>query len=95
MSEICKTCPIADNDPNARFLNAAAARMADIESPWGFTVTYPEGAIAAEAILEFHTQGDAYDQGLKELGVSPKKVRQAQKCAKHILWGTCEFHRNS
>lgn len=94
MSEVCKNCPIATNDVNAPLLCAAVARMIDIEDPVSGRFSYSKAAMTPEEVVEV-ARDKTYEDALQELGFSTKKIKQAQKCARNILWDECDFHRST
>jgi hypothetical protein len=88
MSEICHTCPIKNNDPDAVVLNTIAAEMVNIKEP------------SSDSWIETaYGLFDSYDDSDQEtaellLGAqdfSSEKINKARKCAQHILWGECDF----
>lgn len=94
MSETCKNCPITTNDVDAPLLCAAVARMVDIEDPVSGRYSYSKSAMTPEEIVE-DARDKTYEDALEELGFSPQKIAQVQKCARKILWNECDFHRSA
>ena len=91
MSEVCNNCPIAPNDIDAPLLCAAAARIIDIEDPSCGPFLYSQAAKTPEDVIELARE-KTYEDALEELGFSPRKIKQVQKCARKILWNECDFH---
>lgn len=94
MSEICKNCPISADGSDASLLCAAVARMIDIEDPVSGRFCYTKSPMTPEEIVE-DARDKTYEDALEELGFSATKIKQAQKCARKILWNECDFHAST
>ncbi len=89
MSEICRNCPINEDEPDYPELCALAAKLAEVHDPmtdgWIYMPSSDEKA--------HNLYDDALLQQMAQKGseLAPEKVEQAQACAELICWGECEY----